>query len=88
METKDKELNNSRRIHPDANRKARKALGQTWKEHKDQTHRADKSLGNSKEGEKGVPFFTGKQYDLGGSVAASFDSSVDPILAAMYIRFM
>ena len=59
-------------IRPDAVR-AEKALGQMWNEHEDQTRQAKEASNNLREGEKDVPLFGEKQYDLSGTTSYEYD---------------
>jgi len=59
-------------IRPDADR-AEKAIGLMWNEHVDQTRQAEEASNNLQEGEKDVPLFGEKQYDLSGTTSYEYD---------------
>jgi hypothetical protein len=59
-------------IRTDADR-AEKALGQMFNEHEDQTRQAEEASNNLREGEKDVPLFGEKQYDLSGTTSYEYD---------------
>lgn len=59
-------------IRTDADR-AEKALGQMFDEHEDQTRQAEEASNNLREGEKDVPLFGEKQYDLSGTTSYEYD---------------